>query len=214
MLDHRALRLYVLTSDGLVAGRGHRDVAVAALAGGATAIQLRAPELTDDELVPLAEELQELCRTTPVLFVVNDRSGVAARVGADGAHVGQRDDPAAARHTLGPDAVLGISVQDVPQARAAVAAGADYLAVTVWSTSSKFDAVPTGLATLRDVAAASGLPVVAIGGIDARNTAAVLDAGAAGVAVISAVGGAPDPVAATAELRAAVDASLADRARR
>lgn len=212
MLDPRALRVYVLTSAGLVAGRGHRDVATAALAGGATAIQLRAPELSDRDLVPVAEDLCALCDAARTLFVVNDRPGVAARVGA-GVHVGQRDEPSAARRIVGAGAVVGISVEDVGQARAAVAAGADYLGVTVYPTATKPGAEPRGLAMITDVAAASGLPVVGIGGIEAANAAAVLDAGAAGVAVISAVGAAADPVASTAALRSAVDAHLAERAR-
>jgi len=214
MLDPQALRLYVLTCADPARGRSHRDVAVAAIEGGATAIQLRAPELGDDALVPLAAELTELCRAAAVLFIVNDRPEVAALVGADGAHVGQHDDPATARRRVGPGAVLGISVEDVAQARAAVAAGADYLAVTVWSTPTKPDAVPTGPGMLAEVAAASTLPVVGIGGIDATNAATVMAAGAAGIAVISAVGAAPDPAGATAELRAVVDACRVERANR
>ena len=94
-MDPRSLRVYVLTSKGFVPGRSHRDVAEAALAGGATAVQLRAPELTDARLEPLAGELAERCRAAGALFVVNDRVPVAAAVGA-GAHVGQADDPGAA----------------------------------------------------------------------------------------------------------------------
>jgi thiamine-phosphate pyrophosphorylase len=214
MLDPLALRLYVLTHADPAWERGHRDVAVAAIEGGATAIQLRAPELEDRELIPLAVQLRALCRAAGVLFIVNDRPEVAAQVGADGVHVGQRDDPAAARRRVHRDAVVGISVEDLAQAHAAAAAGADYLAVTVWSTATKSDAVPMGPAMLAGVAAASGLPVVGIGGIDATNAAAVLAAGAAGVAVISAVAAAPDPVAATAELRLAVDRYLVERAHR
>jgi thiamine-phosphate pyrophosphorylase len=214
MLDPYALRLYVLTVDDPAQARGHRDVAAAAIEGGATAVQLRAPELEDDALTVVAADLRALCDAPGVLFIVNDRPEVAARVGAGGVHVGQRDDPAHARDRVGPDAVLGISVRDVPQARAAVAAGADYLAVTVWSTPTKRDAVPAGLLMLSQVAAASGLPVIGIGGIDAANAVTVLDAGAAGIAVISAVAAAADPVAATAALRAAVDARFAERAHR
>lgn len=214
MLDPHTLRLYVLTRADPARGRGHRDVAVAAIEGGATAIQLRAPELDDRHLVPLAVELRDLCRAAGVLFIVNDRTEVAAEAGADGVHVGQRDDPATARRRAHRGAVVGISVQDVTQARAAVAAGADYLAVTMWHTATKSDARPVGPAMLAEVAAASDLPVVGIGGIDATNASAVLAAGAAGIAVISAVASAPDPVAATAELRAAVDGYLVERAPR
>jgi len=196
-LDPRSLGVYVLTSSGLVPERGHRDVAIAAVAGGATAVQLRAKELDDAELLPLAEELSSRCRAGGVLFVVNDRVDVALESGADGLHVGQADELQHVRDRVGPDVVLGISVQDALQAQAAELAGADYLGVTVWSTATKPEAVPRGLEGVREVVAATALPVVGIGGIEAANAAEVLAAGAAGVAVISAVGAAEDPVGAT-----------------
>ncbi len=202
-MDPRSLRVYVLTSKGFVPGRSHRDVAEAALAGGATAVQLRAPELTDARLEPLAGELAERCRAAGALFVVNDRVPVAAAVGA-GAHVGQADDPGAARELLDPAAVLGVSVSTTEEARAAEIAGADYLGVTVWATPTKPEAEPRGLEGLRTIARETSLPVVGIGGIHAGNAAEVLDAGAAGVCVVSAVGAAPDPVRATETLVEAV----------
>jgi thiamine-phosphate diphosphorylase len=202
-VEPQQLSLYVVTSSGLVPGRGHQEVAVGALEGGATAIQLRAPELEDDALLPVARELADACGRAGALFVVNDRVRVAAEVGA-GAHVGQGDDPAAARESIGPDAALGISVGTPEEARAAEAAGADYLGVTVWATPTKADAAPRGLDGLRAVVGATPLPVVGIGGIDAGNAAEVLEAGAAGIAVVSAVGAAEDVVAATRRLRAIV----------
>ncbi len=202
--DHRSLRVYVVTSSGLVPGRGHLDVALAAIEGGATAVQLRAPELADAELRPLAADLAGRCRDAGVLFVVNDRADVAAEVGA-GAHVGQGDDPAAARERLGEDGVLGISVSNVEEALAASGAGADYLGITVWATRTKPEATPQGIHGVRAVVEAVDLPVVAIGGIDAVNAREVLEAGASGVAVVSAVGAAPDPVAATRALVESVE---------
>lgn len=207
-LDPHALRVYVVTSGTLVPGRAHREIAAAAIAGGATAIQLRAPELDDVELLPIAREIVDVCRDAGVLCIVNDRVDVAVAAGADGVHVGQDDEPEAARAMLGPDRVLGISVRDADQARAAAAAGADYLGVTVWSTATKPEAVAGGLDGLSAVADASPLPVVGIGGIDATNAAEVIHAGAAGVAVISAVVGATEPVTATRALRDAVDRTL------
>lgn len=209
--DPRALGVYVVTSGTLVDARGHLDVADAALRGGATTIQLRAPELDDDALLPLASVIAERCARAGALFIVNDRPGVAALVEGAGAHVGQADDPAGARDVLGPGRVLGISVTSAEQARAAAAAGADYLGVTVWRTGTKPDAEPGGPEAVRAVVAAVDLPVVGIGGIDARNAGQVFAAGAAGVAVISVVVAAPDPVAATAELRAAVEAFRRER---
>jgi len=196
-LDPRALGVYVVTSSGLVPGRGHRDVAVAAIAGGATAVQLRAKELGDEELAPLAEELAARCRAAGVLFVVNDRVDVAVHSGAGAVHVGQSDELERLRERIGPDVVLGISVEDAEQAQRAEAADADYLGVTVWSTPTKPDARPAGLEGVRAVAGATPLPIVGIGGIGPATTAEVLAAGAAGVAFVSAVGAADDPVSAT-----------------
>jgi len=203
-VDARWLRVYVLTSRGFVAGRGHREIAEAAIAGGATAVQLRAPELGDGTLTELATEIAGRCRAAGVLFVVNDRVGVAARVGA-GAHVGQGDDPGSARATLGADPVLGVSVSTAQEARTADAAGADYLGVTVWATPTKAEAEPRGLEGLREIVGSTALPVVGIGGIHAGNAREVLDAGAAGICVVSAVGAAPDPEHATRALVEVVD---------
>ena len=208
--DAERVALYVVTSASF-RGRSHLDVARAAIAGGATAVQLRAPELDDDALATIARELAGACRAAGVLSIVNDRPAVAVVAGAGGAHVGQGDDVEGARATLGEDRVLGISVASAEQARRAAGLGADYLGVTVWATPTKPEAAPEGLAGVRAVAAASPLPVVGIGGIDAGNAGEVLAAGAAGVAVVSAVAGAEDPVGATRVLRSAVEAALAAR---
>jgi thiamine-phosphate pyrophosphorylase len=202
----RRLRVYVVTSTSLVLGRGHVEVTRAALEGGATAVQLRAPEVRPEELLPLASTLAALCRSRGTLFVVNDVVGVALKSGADGVHLGQGDDLADARERLGPDGVLGISVETPLQARHAEELGADYLGVTVWSTSTKPEAVPAGLGGLREIIAGTRLPVVGIGGVESSNARQVLEAGVAGVAVVSAVGAAPDPVTATRGLVAAVEA--------
>jgi thiamine-phosphate pyrophosphorylase len=207
-VEPHPLGVVVITSSGLVDGRGHRDVALAAIEGGADCVQLRAKELRDDELRPLARELAGACRDAGVLFVVNDRVAVALESGADGAHVGQDDDPVTARSRLGTGPVLGVSVGDADAARAAEAAGADYLGVTVWATATKPEATPGGLEAVRAIAASTSLPVVGIGGIDPSNATDVLHAGASGVAVISAVGAADDPVEATRSLVRAVHGSV------
>lgn len=198
------LGVYVVTAAGLVPGRGHAEVASAAIEGGANAVQLRAPEHRDEELLPLARELADRCRERGVLFIVDDRLELALACGAAGVHLGQGDPWPEARARLGPELVLGVSVEDAEQAIAAEGAGADYLGVTVFATATKSEAVPQGLERLREISAATRLPVVGIGGIDAANARQVLDAGAAGIAVVSAVAAAPDPAAATRELVAVV----------
>jgi thiamine-phosphate diphosphorylase len=197
------LRVYVVTSAGGQAGRTHRDVAFAAVDGGATAVQLRAPEVGDDDLRRIAAQICDRCARDGVLFVVNDRPDIARQVGADGVHVGRDDAPLEARGIFG-EGVLGISVDTRTEAAVAATAGADYLGVTVFTTGTKADARPLGLEGLRAIVGSTDLPVVAIGGIDASNARDVLGAGAAGVAVVSAVGAAEDPTEATRRLVEAV----------
>lgn len=199
-IDPERLRVHVITSSGLAPGRGHLEVANAAVEGGADVVQLRAPELSDDELSSVARLIGRCCGWSHVLFLVNDRIDVAIATGAGGAHVGQGDHPETAREQLGPERVLGVSVATPEQAKAAEMAGADYLGVTVFATPTKPEAVPVGLDGLRAIVDATSLPVVGVGGIDPTNARDVLAAGASGVAVVSAVGAASDPVAATREL--------------
>jgi thiamine-phosphate diphosphorylase len=201
-----SLAVYVVTSSGLVPGRDHVDVARAAVEGGAGTVQLRAPELADrpEELLVLAQEVAEICRSRGVLFIVNDVIDVAVRSGADGVHLGQDDEATSAREAIGPDRVFGLSVETPEQARTAEALGADYLGVTIFSTATKPEARPIRLEGLREIVEVTSLPVVAIGGVDASNAREVLSAGAAGLAVVSVVGEAEDPVRATRELVSAV----------
>jgi thiamine-phosphate pyrophosphorylase len=199
-IDPERLRVHVITSSGLVPGRGHIEVAEAAIEGHADVVQLRAPELLDHELLSVAGEIERRCRRGGVLFVVNDRINVAVAVGAGGAHVGQGDHPESARERLGPRGVLGISVATPEQAEAAETAGADYVGVTVFATPTKTEAVPIGLDGLRSIGESTSLAVVGVGGIVLSNPREVLATGAAGVAVVSAVGTASVPVAATRRL--------------
>jgi thiamine-phosphate pyrophosphorylase len=195
----------IVTSGTLAPAHGHRALVHAALAGGATAVQLRAPELTDAELLPLAAELASLCSAGGVRFIVNDRLDVAVTSGADGVHLGQSDDLAGARERLGPGRILGISVAGAAQATAAASMGADYLGVTVWSTPTKPEARGRGTAGIREVLGSVTIPVVGIGGITRDNFREVLEAGASGIAVISAVAGQADPAAAARDLRGRID---------
>jgi thiamine-phosphate pyrophosphorylase len=179
----------------------------AACAGGASVVQLRAKQAVDREVLAWAAEIRALATRAGVLFFVNDRFDLALAAGADGAHLGQEDLPPAsvpseARARL----LLGRSTHTLEQARAALDEPVDYVAFgPIFGTRSKESPwEPRGLAQLEAVAhRLDPLPVVAIGGIDARNAASVREAGAAGFAVISAVAAAPEPLAATRELVAA-----------
>ncbi|HAI20555.1 MAG TPA: thiamine phosphate synthase [Clostridiales bacterium UBA8153] len=199
------LRLYVVLDRELSRGRGLSHVTELALAGGAGVIQLRGKTWSGLELYREAVALGPLVKSYGALLIINDRVDVALAVQADGVHVGQEDLPAeAVRRLLAPRGVLGVSVGSLEEARAA-AKVADYVSVgPVFPTATKPDAGPSvGLDLLRHVAAAVGVPVLAIGGIHAGNVQGCVQAGAAGVAVVSAVVAADDPEeAAAAILRA------------
>ncbi len=203
------LSVYVITDRKLAAPRSVVEVVQAALRGGATVIQLREKEAPTREMVELGMALLRVTRPAGVPLIVNDRVDVALAIDADGVHVGQDDMPAAlARKLIGPDKILGVSAETVEQALLAQRDGADYLGVgDVYGTPTKPDAgPPIGLEGLRRIVEAVDIPVVGIGGIMPDNAAAVIEQGAVGVAVISAVFAAPDPEEATRRLRAAVEA--------
>jgi thiamine-phosphate pyrophosphorylase len=158
------------------------ETARVAVEGGATVVQLRLKGLATDELVERGRGFGEL----PATFVVNDDVEAALRLGADGVHLGRGDE--GADRALEAALLLGLSAASVPEAREAEARGATYVgAGPVWATPSKPDAdPPIGLDGLRAICTAVSIPVVAIGGIDASNARACVEAGAAGVAVIRA----------------------------
>jgi hydroxymethylpyrimidine kinase/phosphomethylpyrimidine kinase/thiamine-phosphate diphosphorylase len=153
--------------------------------------------------------LLQVCRPLGIPVIINDRVDVALVTDADGVHVGQSDIPAAAvRKMLGPNKILGVSVKTPAEAVQAEADGADYLGSgAVYFTGTKASDV-IGVEGFREVCQATRLPVVSIGGVGASNAGETLAVGAAGVAVVSAVFGAPDVAAATRELREVVDNCL------
>ncbi|HYH26888.1 MAG TPA: thiamine phosphate synthase [Blastococcus sp.] len=193
--------LHVLTD---AAGGPEALAAVAAaVSAGAPVVQVRAKGCTDRVLHDFARQVVDLCVPAGVTCLVNDRVDVALAVGAHGTHLGATDLPvAAARRVAGPGHVIGGTARDPDTARRLVSEGADYLGVgPAWPTTTKTglpDALgPAGVAA---VASAVDVPVIAIGGVTAERVAALLTAGAAGVAVVGAVSHAADPAAATREL--------------
>jgi hydroxymethylpyrimidine kinase/phosphomethylpyrimidine kinase/thiamine-phosphate diphosphorylase len=197
--------LYVIVGSKPYQGRDSLGLVTTAVAAGVRLIQLRDKEGETRRLVATGKRMREICHDHGALFIVNDRVDVAAACGADGVHLGQEDlPPGVARALLGPEAIIGVSVTTLHQARLAVAAGADYLGLgPVFPTGSKdCNEAPCGIAQLAEVARQTPIPVIAIGGINPGNTRPLLEAGAAGVAVISAYGGAPDPLLAVREFEA------------
>ena len=171
--------------------------------GGARAVQLRNKGDTARELLTVGGELRGLTREAGALLFVNDRLDVALALGADGVHLGPHDLPVdAVRQRAPTDLLIGRSADDPEVARRAVAEGADYIGCgTVYPTATKADAGEViGVRGLRRVAEAVPVPVLAIGGITVERAPEVAATGAAGVAVVGAVMGAPDPEGAARRL--------------
>ena len=193
-MRERLSGLYVIIDPAVAPGRDEVETARQAIEGGARIVQLRDKTRTEDEQLPIAKRLAEVCRENDVPFFINDYVDLALQAGAAGVHVGQTDFAVAAvRERAGPDLLIGASTNDVPEARQAEADGADYVSVgRLFPTGSKSDTRPATLDTLRAVKDAVSLPVCAIGGINESNIDSVIKAGADIVSVISAVVAAPD----------------------
>jgi thiamine-phosphate pyrophosphorylase len=197
----RLTGLYVIIDTEFLKGRQPADIAARVIRGGAGVIQLRAKKSNIRDFLRLANEVRPTCASHNIPFIINDSLEVALACGADGLNVGETDMPAAiARRLLPIGTILGCSANTLAEAKAARAAGADYLGVgAVFPTPTK-DSPATGLDIIKKIKKISGLPVVAIGGINKTNIKSVIEAGADCVAVISAVMGAEDVEKATREL--------------
>lgn len=197
------LRLYAVTDRAWVGKLTLPQQVEAALKGGATCVQLREKNLADSSVLAEAREISALCKQYRVPFILNDNVALAAQCGADGVHLGQEDmDPAQARRILGPDAIIGVSAHNVAEAKAAVAAGADYLGCgAMFATTTKTNVTALPKETLRAICAAVGVPVVAIGGISKQNLLSLAHCGEAGVALVSAIFAAEDIEEECRELR-------------
>lgn len=203
MLD---LSLYLVTDRDLSQGRATGNIVAAAVRGGVTCVQLREKQASTREFVAEARAIKTLltAQERHIPLIINDRLDVALAVGADGVHLGQSDmELCDARRIAGANFIIGISAESVADAMAAAAAGADYLGISpVFATPTKTDtAPPLGLEGIRAIRAAVSLPLVGIGGINQDNASAVLQAGADGVAVVSAIVSAACPRSAAAALK-------------
>ena len=199
----KGMLLYAVTDQSwLKEGQTLLSVCEDVLANGATFLQIREKDLDANAFEAEAAKLKELCRRYHVSYVVNDSVEIALAIDADGIHVGQSDIMGRdIRSLIGPDKILGISAGTVEEAVAAEAAGADYIGVgAVFGTSTKKNARNLSVEKLREITDAVSIPVVAIGGINARNLMDLSGSGVDGVAVVSAIFAAEDPGKATAEL--------------
>ena len=197
------LRLYAVTDRAWAADEDALMAQIeAAVDGGATIVQLREKHLDDAAFLTEAERFVALCREKGVISIINDNVEIAAKVNADGVHVGQEDlEAGRARALLGPDRIIGVSAHNVEEALAAQAAGADYLGTgAAFVTGTKTDAKPISRETIRAVTAAVDIPVVAIGGISRDNVLELAGCGLDGVAVVSALFAQKDVKAAAEEM--------------
>ena len=201
------LRLYAVTDRAWLGEQTLCEQAEQALRGGVTLLQLREKDMSFDQFLAEAREIQALCGRYQVPLIINDNVELAIQCGAQGVHVGQSDMEAGhARQRLGPDRILGVSARTLEEALRAEAQGADYLGVgAVFSTSTKLDAQDVSFETLKQICQKVSIPVVAIGGISADNALSLQGSGIAGLAVVSAIFAQPDIEAAAHQMRALAD---------
>lgn len=202
------LTLYLVTDRAMARDRPLDDVVNEAVAGGVTCVQLREKHSSTREFLQQAERVMRVLEGSGVPLIVNDRIDVALAVGADGVHLGQQDMPyPTARALLGPDVVIGLSVESVADVEQANDWDVDYLGVSpIFETPTKRDTRGSwGLDGLARVRAMTRHPLVAIGGINWRNVADTVRSGADGIAVVSAISAAADPRRAAEDLRQRID---------
>ena len=196
-------RLHVITDTTIQSQFTHAELAEMAIAGGADTIQFRQKAGSTRELVETARSVQAVCAEHGISLIVNDRADLALAVGAAGAHFGQNDLPiSVGRRILPAEMIIGASARTEEKILEAISEGADYIGFgPIYQTSSKPDAErPKGLEALRRMSEIAECPVIAIGGITVETAYEVIRAGAHGIAVISAVCGQVDPVAAACHL--------------
>lgn len=197
------LRLYLVTDRPLSLGRDIDWIVEEAVKGGATMVQLREKDCSTREFIELAAKLKETLKPLGIPLLINDRIDVALAVDADGVHIGQSDMPyKTARALLGPDKIIGLSVENMEDIRVANELDVDYVGISpVYSTHTKTDtAAPFGLEGLREAVKLSVHPTVAIGGMNMKTAKDVMACGTDGIAVVSAIVSADSPCEAARNL--------------
>ena len=188
-------RLYLITPPSFELDTFSQSLTEALAGGDVACVQLRLKDVSDADILRSGAALKPIVQNAGAAFILNDRPDLAAKLDADGVHVGQEElSVAEVRRVVGPDLLVGVSTHDISQARQAVLEGASYLGCgpTFPSATKRFAAFP-GLAFLREVADEISLPAFAIGGITAENLADVLATGFTRVAASGAILGAPSP---------------------
>ena len=202
-IDPSKLTLYLITDPHLCARLGVEQTVDAAVKGGATMVQLRDKHASTEERVALASRLKPICTSHGAVLVINDDVEAAHISDVDGVHIGQGDmDVALARQTIGPDKIVGLSVETVTAARQVSDGLVDYVGISpVYATPTKQDhKPPIGFDGLAEICAASPVYSVAVGGLKLADCHDVLATGVHGMAVVSAICGQDDPYAASLAL--------------
>ena len=209
-LEKDRLLLYAVTDRSWTGQQSLYEQIEEALKGGVTMVQLREKQLSEDELVAEAIQIKELCHRYEVPLIINDNVDAALKSGADGVHVGIEDAPVSEiRRRAGDDFIIGATAKTTEQAKAAEAAGADYLGVgAVFPSTTKKNAIRITPQDLREICGSVAIPAVAIGGITGDNVSEIKGGGMAGVAVVSAIFAAQDIQKAAAELKRKVKAMV------
>lgn len=199
--------LYLVTDRDLMSTETLEQAVEDACKGGVTLVQLREKHASRLEFVDLAYRVKRICDKYGVPLVINDEPEIAVEIGAAGVHVGQEDlEASRVREIVGPDAIVGVSAATVAEAQAAQQAGADYLGVGgIASTATKPEAGVLTIEELREIVESVDIPVVAIGGVNARTIPGLLGMGLAGYSIVSAIIAADDIEAASRELRSLID---------
>ena len=197
------LSLYLVTNRGTLQLEDFFNIIRASIEGGVKIIQLREKEAPTHEIMAIGKQLLSLLKPLGIPLMINDRVDIAHAIGADGVHLGQSDlKVSEARAILGEKAMIGLSIESLEQAKAAMQEDVDYLAASpIFHTKTKTDcANPWGLSGLKQLCSISNHPIIAIGGVDATNVKQIIECGAVGVAVVSAIFNAPCPKTAAREL--------------
>ncbi len=187
--DRKMMTLYAVTDRTWLGGRTLEDDVASAIRGGVTLVQLREKALGHGDFLAEAKRLVTVCHDLGVPLIINDSVEIARLSHADGVHVGQSDgSPADIRRLMGDDFIIGVSARTVDEARAAEAAGADYIGVgAMFPTSTKTNTRHITPEELQKITSSVNIPTVAIGGINRDNMRSLKGTGIAGVALVSAI---------------------------
>ena len=208
--NENMLRLYAVTDQAWVGRQTLLEQIEDALKGGATIVQLREKNMDEEAFVEEAIAVRNLCRKYNVPLIINDNVDIALKSRADGVHVGIEDTPVEEiRKRVPADFIIGATCKTIGQAKAAEAAGADYIGVgAVFPSSTKTSAVRITNEQLREIVSSVAIPAVAIGGICCENVCEMKGSSVSGVAVVSAIFAAEDIEKATALLKERVTAVI------